>query len=72
MNAPEGLTRIATVIRWLGYLLAAYVIVAGVVTFPDHEYSLTYLAVALLGGAAIGGIGWVIGWVVDGFAKPKS
>lgn len=68
MNAPEGLQRIATVVRWLGYLVAgAGVAIAALLFRPSGEDMVVVLVVAALIAAA----GWTLAWIIDGFAKPK-
>lgn len=69
MNATEGLRRIAAVVRWIGYLSGAVFIVAA--TTADLR-STTGSAILVGIGIAIGAIGWVVAWIIEGFAKPKA
>ncbi len=67
MNTTEGLLRLAKVIRWLGYL-AAILLMLGAVNESQASGMFALLAV----GLGIGIAGWVVAWIIEGFAKPKA
>ncbi len=66
VNTNEGLMRIAMVVRWAGYLIAAFLIVGGAIEGGSGWW------VAPVIGLGIGVVGWVIAWIIEGFAKPKG
>lgn len=67
MNTSEGLTRIATVIRWTGYLLAIGFVIAIAVAEPQKMGWFVFLFAAVPAA-----VGLAAAWIVDGFAKPKG
>lgn len=60
----EGLWRLAIVVRGLGYLAAGGLCVLAAVSRP----SLGEIALLLGAAAVIAGVGWVLGWILLGFA----
>lgn len=66
MSASEGLRRIASVIRWLGYLAAGVYVFAAV--FIERDNFLVMFGIAA--GVAI--VGKTLSWIIEGFAKPKA
>lgn len=73
MNPHEGLTRIAQVIRWLGYGVAVLFALLGVgILFGDASDKVGFCFAMVVCGALTAGAGWAIAWVIDGFAKPLS
>ena len=69
MNTAEGLRRIATVIRWAGCFVGALFGLAAFDAFRQGQqnFVIAYAVLSVLAGG--GGLG--LGWIVDGFAKPK-
>ena len=69
MNTAEGLTRIAKVVRWLGYLsMFAIVFLAGAMgTFKSPEWWVPLLMAAMAYGVTL-----TLAWIIEGFAKPKA
>ena len=63
MNLSEGLRRMATVIRWLGYLIAAGCLI-GALNAKGQDYWAFLIAAAFFGG-----LGWVVAWIIEGFGK---
>jgi hypothetical protein len=69
VNTSEGLGRVATVVRWLASLIAVYYVTQGLyLNAIGSLKSYTAFTVAVL--LVVGG--WVLAWVIDGFAKPKD
>ena len=60
----EGLRRIATVVRWFGYLVAVVLVGAG---FSEslREGMVAFLAVAIV----VSVLGWILAWIIDGFVE---
>jgi len=58
--------RIALVIRWLGYLIAASVVIYTLIYARSDLFLLFGVA------AAWAGAGWVLAWIIEGFAKTKT
>lgn len=72
MSAPEGIRRIAAAIKWLGYGLGGVVALFFMVVFVMDGSILWGLAIALVLGALIAGVGHLLSWVVYGFSEPKE
>ena len=73
MNPHEGLTRIAQVIRWLGYGFAVVVVLGGFAIAATAGSETVVVGVAsIVCGALVAGAGWAIAWIIDGFAKPRA
>lgn len=70
MNAPEGLIRIAKVVRWLGYSLVAAMLIGTAVSGRADD-PVTW-GVVIVVSAFFGVGGWVLAWIIEGFAKPKA
>ena len=69
MNSPEGLRRIALVIRWAGYLVGTPIAVIAMFRLGQGRNDEAGFFIAI--GALIAVIGWVMAWIIEGFAKPK-
>jgi hypothetical protein len=63
MSASEGWSRIAVVVRWLGYLAGASFL-AGALAFAS-------LAL-VIPGLFVTAFALVLAWIIEGFAKPKE
>lgn len=76
MNAPEGIRRIATAIRWVGDGIGVVVALALGGMFLVEAQSLLNaagsLGFAVVIGALISGCGRLLSWVIKGFAEPRS
>lgn len=70
MNANEGLIRIAKVVRWLGYSLAAAILIGTAVSGRADNQVTWGVSIALSAFFGVGG--WVLAWIIEGFAKPKE
>jgi hypothetical protein len=69
INVAEGLKRVATTIRWLGYLLGGgFLLIAVFTTGGSGEEMAFFCFLAALVAAA----GWVVAWIIEGFARPKA
>lgn len=66
MNATEGLVRIAMVVRWVGYLVGMLWALLAIATAAKGGLYFLILTALFAGG------GWVVGWIIEGFAKPKA
>lgn len=73
MNANEGLLRIAKVLRGLGYVFGAITFACGVlIAIMGHGSDRMHVAVAaIIFAFVLVGVGWVLAWIVEGFAKEK-
>ena len=72
LNSGEGLRRIATIIRVVGWLVTAFVAVAIVFTFKANELHIGHafaFAVMTVGPIAIA---YGLAWIIDGFAAPRQ
>jgi len=69
MNAPEGLRRIALVIRWVGCLIGIPIAVIAMFGLGQGRNDEAGFFIAV--GALIAVMGWVMAWIVEGFAKRK-
>lgn len=73
MNPTEGLMRIAKVVRWLGYLFGAVTAIFGAFTAFTGGNDAPVVGAMVVGlGVAFAVAGWMLAWIVEGFAKPKS
>ena len=68
MNTSEGLMRIALVVRWIGYLIAAGLALVALTQFSSNADSVLMLGIA----ASFAAAGWALAWIIEGFAKSKS
>jgi hypothetical protein len=67
-----GLLRIAAAIRWFGYLVAAIAVliaVAGLFGSASDKWAMLLL-LGLFAATSAGG-GWVLAWIVEGFAGSR-
>lgn len=72
MNANEGLMRLALVVRWIGYLLAVGIVALAVaINYGTGTDAETFVRVGLIAGSCAG-VGWIVSWIIEGFAKPKA
>ena len=74
MSASTGLSRVATVIRWVGGLCGAAI--AGTTVYlmfaEPGQMTLWHLSAGLLIGAGIYACFAAVAWVVDGFAGKRT
>lgn len=71
MNVSEGLQRVATVIRFAGWLLAAACVLAAIFGYDSgRDYLVRWVLTGF--GVAFVAIAYVLAWIVDGFAEPKK
>ena len=65
-----GLHRIATGVRWAGWIFGAPSIAIGLgaAVFGGDGAEMVLIAIS---GAAFIGIGYAVAWIIDGFAAPK-
>jgi hypothetical protein len=73
MNTSEGLRRVAAVIRFFGYGVAALLVAGSMVVLfiPGARDALALAGIGLVCAAASAGTGWGLAWIVDGFAKER-
>ena len=65
MAKSEGLFRLAAAVRWIGYLIAGVLALAAVAaTFKGPSGFALFIPAALCASG-----GWMIAWVIEGFAK---
>lgn len=70
MNAEEGLTRIAKLVRWCGTGLGCLFALFGIIALSGTGSDSKFIAITcLIIGTLIFGAGKALGWVIDGFAK---
>jgi len=72
MNSGEGLRRIATVVRVLGWLGAAFVGLGLVleISLADLDVA-SFVGIALMVAAPVA-IAYGVAWIIDGFAAPRQ
>ena len=71
MNTTEGLRRIAKVIRVAGVLFALPFVFKALVIRHSSELELVFWQSSMSALSIFVGC-FVLAWIVDGFAKPKS
>ena len=71
MNPGEGLHRVATIIRVIGWLGAALMAATALLTAFEPGRGLDYLAACVILTAAPVAIAYGIAWIIDGFSAPK-
>ena len=62
--------RIAMVVRWIGYLLGAGVVVLGFLIHRGLDVQAVILTFAVAAFFVVAG--WTLAWIIEGFAKPKA
>lgn len=75
MNASEGLHRIATVVRWCGWILCWLLASIGLLGFANMGFNrdgLWLLVPFVIAGAASVAASKAIAWVIEGFAKSRT
>ena len=71
MNVSEGVARIASVVRWLGW--AWFIGIAAYVHYvPADSPWLERIGMALLVGGVPLVAAYIVAWILDGFAKGKT
>ena len=66
MNDSEALMRIAKVARWGGYVNGALLAAVGIYVAETSDSTAILL---LIPAGGIAGVGWVLAWIIEGFAK---
>lgn len=79
MNAPEGIRRIATAIRWVGDGLGVMFAAGGVgfliAAAVNYEWASDVVSVGIMlfvFGGLVSGAGRLASWIINGFAAPKA
>lgn len=72
MNTNEGLIRIAKATRVVGYFFAAVFVLIGVAIIVTNPSEMMVGVLMALPAGICAAIGWGLGWIVEGFAKPKA
>jgi len=68
----NGLRRIATAIRVLGWFPLAFALVTAFHPSMSGEAGWMRAAIVLVGGGLPLGIAYVLAWIIDGFARPRD
>jgi hypothetical protein len=66
MNTAEGLRRISTAIRWIGYSIGAFIAYWGIIKIDPVAWDIVGI------GAVVAVLAHLVGWVVRGFAEPSK
>jgi hypothetical protein len=69
----EGFIRLAKVVRWAGYLISGFFLLVAALAAGVYPDKLDWtVALVLIPVLFFAGAGWILAWVIEGFAKPHE
>ena len=70
MNARKGMMLVALALRWIGFLVAAGIVVLGFLI--NSGLDIYYIVLTFAFAAFPLCAAWIVAWMIEGFAKPKA